>query len=379
MEKKLNLPKIQASMEKRGLSQADLARKLEVSRTSISKWLTSEKFPRPNKLLKLGVALGLPYEDLIKEKKDSYAPKIAFRKKTKRKTRDHHVEQAQQMGQMLEQLSRYLQLDEDKYLEKTTLRNPIPDYRYVQTVAARIREEIGIEPMESVKFEKLVGKFNNLGVILIPVLWGDRELHDNGLCIFLPRSKTTWVYLNLDAKIHDFKFWMTHELGHVLSPNAEVQDDVEKFTDMFAQAVLFPEACAEQAYYAIKERRNQNSKVSKILEFADDHFISPYTIYKSVNSFAEEHHLKTVNINPGLLFGALKKLNERRETVTEILSGSNSPSPKEYIGIAKERFESPFFDVLKRHLSEHETSPGFVQAILNTTLLDAKAIYQELV
>jgi hypothetical protein len=44
--------------------------------------------------------------------------------------------------------------------------------------------------------------------VLVPVLWGAREHHGNALNIYLPDSQTTWVFVNLDSNIVDFKFWM---------------------------------------------------------------------------------------------------------------------------------------------------------------------------
>jgi hypothetical protein len=54
----------------------------------------------------------------------------------------------------------------------------------------------------------MIGKLNNFEVVLIPVFHGRREHHENAFHIFLPASKTTWIFLNLDSNLHDFKFWI---------------------------------------------------------------------------------------------------------------------------------------------------------------------------
>jgi len=41
------------------------------------------------------------------------------------------------------------------------------------------------------------------------------------------------------VNIHDFKFWMAHELGHCLSPSL-TGEDAEDFADGFVGALLFP-------------------------------------------------------------------------------------------------------------------------------------------
>ena len=75
--------------------------------------------------------------------------------------------------------------------------------------------------------------------MLIPVLWGARDRHENALHIYLPGSATTWVYLNLDSEVHDFKLWMAHELAHVLAPGlrGDLGED-------FADSLPWPVRCS---------------------------------------------------------------------------------------------------------------------------------------
>ena len=82
------------------------------------------------------------------------------------------------------------------------------------------------------------------------VLWGTKKTHENAIHIYLPDSQTTWVYLNLETNVHDFKFWMAHELGHCLSPSLS-GNEAEDFADGFAGLLLFPKVLAESAYHQI--------------------------------------------------------------------------------------------------------------------------------
>ncbi|MES0447464.1 MAG: helix-turn-helix transcriptional regulator, partial [Desulfobacterales bacterium] len=86
MEKKLNIQKISQSMDEKGLNQAGLAQSLGVSRTIVSAWFKGRKFPRPDKLLKLGLELGLPFQDLVEKSVTASEPIVAFRKKGRHKT-----------------------------------------------------------------------------------------------------------------------------------------------------------------------------------------------------------------------------------------------------------------------------------------------------
>ena len=107
MEKQLNIEKLEAVMAEKGLSQAALARNVGVSRTSISDWIKGTKFPRPDKLLKLGMVLGLSFSDIV-NKTTQNEPIVAFRKKRGRKTKDSHLERARDMGYLLEEMVPYL-------------------------------------------------------------------------------------------------------------------------------------------------------------------------------------------------------------------------------------------------------------------------------
>jgi len=56
-----------------------------------------------------------------------------------------------------------------------------------------------------------------------------------------------------------------------------------------------------------------------------------------------------------------------------------APEPSDFIRTSEGPFESPFFHALGAYLKEHPRSAGFVQSILDISLLDAKAFRSELV
>lgn len=51
----------------RGLSQGDLAEKLDVSRQSVSKWETGQSVPDLDKIIKLADLFGVTVDDLVRE------------------------------------------------------------------------------------------------------------------------------------------------------------------------------------------------------------------------------------------------------------------------------------------------------------------------
>lgn len=375
MEKQLNIKKIVETMDELGFNQARLANDLGVSRTIVSSWFKGRKFPRPDKLLKLGITLGLSFQDIVQKSVTASEPVVAFRKKGRRKTTDAHIANAMQTGQLLEHLVPYLPFD--RLFQPPVLKEPKLEYNYIQKAAAKIRSEIGVKKSTPTEFEQLIKKLNEFEVILIPVFHGQKEHHENALHIYLPNSKTTWIYLNLDSNIHDFKFWMAHELGHVLSPSL-TGESAEDFADTFAQALLFPREQAKEAYKVLKRFRSTRSRIKHILSLADSFIISPITIYLAVNDYAEEIGSDVFKLEPDI-YAVTTNLNKRFLNVSDTLNKGKLFTASEYIQLIRKLFHSPFTEALRVYLSENEKSAGFIQLILGTSIFDAKEIHAELI
>lgn len=153
-------------MDELGLNQSRLAKEMGVSRTIVSSWFKGHKFPRPDKLLKLGVTLGLPFQDMVQKSVTATEPVVAFRKKGRRKTTDTHLALAKEIGRLLELLVPYLPFD--RLFQPPVLKEPRLEYNYIQKAAARIRSEIDVKN-GVINFEQLIKKLNEFDVVLIPV------------------------------------------------------------------------------------------------------------------------------------------------------------------------------------------------------------------
>lgn len=373
MDKKLAIPKIEEAMENAGLNQAALADGLSVSRETISKWLKSESFPRPDKLLRLASLLQLSFLEMV-QKNDTNEPVVAFRKVKGTKTTEAHYARARSMGNMLKHLTPYLPFD--KLAVPPVLKNPVNSYDYLQEVGQRIRDEVGAPADAKLDFYHLIQYFNQLQAVIVPVLWGTKERHENATHIFLPESTTTWIYLNLDVNVLDFKFWMAHELGHCLSPGLR-GDEAEDFADAFAGVLLFPHEQAKKAYLAIHALSGKGRQINKIKEIALKNAISPYSIYLQCNAYANQCGLEPLSLKPAI-FQASTNVNREIPLLSHHLFGGSQPDPAGYISKSKESFDTPFFDVIGQYLRETGKGPGFVQTIMDVSALDARGIVAEL-
>lgn len=372
----LNTETLSRKAESLGFNQASIAKTLGVSRETVSQWFKQEKYPRPDKLLKLARLLNLSFSEVVIKKPDLAEPVVAFRKKGAHKITPEYVEQAKDMGHILEVLVPYLPFDD---LTRTaTLRKPVNQYEYVHKAAQRVRAQIGIGTDEEIHFQHLITFFGKLHAVLIPVLWGNKDKHENALHIHLPESQTTWIYLNLDCRLHDFKFWMAHELGHVQAPELQ-SDEGEDFAEAFAGALLIPKTLAAQEYEILQYLNTIGRQINRIKEVAERLVVSPLTVYYEINKYADYIDAARIDLEADrAIHKATSNFNKLYKPISETIFGTKTPPPSRYIACAKEDFESPFFLVLRTYLKSHHKSASFLQSLLNIPFIDAQNVYEEL-
>ncbi len=380
MQKRLNTDKAQQAIDKAGLTQTAVADALGITKEAVSQWLLHKSFPRPNKLLQLGKLLNLSFDDLV-IKEDLYAPKVAFRKMRGTKTKNHHIEKAQEIGRFLRHLVPFLPFD--TFEMPPVLKSPNCDYHYLRTVTAKVREDINLGPAECVDFTHLIRRFSELQAVVVPVMWGAKQRHENAVHIHLPDSGSTWVYLNLDTNIHDFKFWMAHELGHCLSPSLD-GEEAEDFADAFAASLLYPHELAEKAYTSIKSQVSPAAKINHVIDLADQLTISPWTVIGQVNKYAESTGQDQIKLSQSAFPGAVTNFNKKYKNISEALFGEaevdehGKPSARDFIKKVESAFETQFFEMLRKYLKEYDKGPGYVQTVLDMPPLDARSMYAEL-
>ncbi len=224
-------------------------------------------------------------------------------------------------------------------------------------------------------FEHLIEFFLQLHAVVIPVLWGEKQQHENALHIYMPQSRTTWVLVNLDTPTYDFKFWMAHELGHAKAPDLR-GEEAEKFADMFAGALLFPESEADKIYQALSKTSNVGAQVNTIKDTASHFEISPVTVWYQVETYFKANKLKAIK-KPESLFAAATNLNKEKNLVSNTLLGEN-PTSKNYITRTETHFKSPFFEAVRAQFHDQQQIAAFLSQALNISGLDAQELSEEL-
>lgn len=371
MEKTICSEIVKTSLDARGWTQKRLADEVGVTGQSVTNWLKGVDFPRPDKLLKLATTLRLSFDELVMS--STPKPIVAFRKKAGTKSTDEHITKAMAMGAMLQPVIPYLPANPALRLQ---IPNPSIDYKVMQSLVANVREKhLGIGMTAELQYQHLIGEFESNGAVIIPVLWGKKDQHKNALHIHLPAENVTFIYLNLDTHIEDFKFWMAHELAHVYTPKLAGKDEGEDFADAFAGALLVPRELA-RAVYAEMNRKGKTAELRALQKLASAHKISLYTVFKQVSAYAKADGLPQLTVSEKDIHAT--RANLQGQLVSEVLFSSMPPEPKTYLAAADSIFRSAFFHALQSLMKERGTGAGYVQQLLDVSLKDAKAIHAEL-
>jgi len=213
-------------------------------------------------------------------------------------------------------------------------------------------------------------------------MWGRKSGHANALHIYLPASQTTWVFLNLDSELHDFKFWMAHELGHVLSVGLLEQgsiDVAEDFSEAFAGALLFPEEAARSCLTAYLRAKSDPAKVSVLFQVAEEYVISPFSVYRELQNHAKSVGTDFPVVEERLLHARITAFNSQFKTISQILFDDHKPSADHYMLKALEAFNTPVFTALRRYVELSDASESTISRMLDIPLVDAREMKKALI
>ncbi len=372
MEKVLNSSAIQNALAERGMSQGKLAQAIGITPQAVTNWLKGKDFPRPASLLKLATTLSLPFDQLV-QVGDTGRPVIAYRKKANVKTTSAHLAKAEGIGMLLKPLVAHLP---ELQALRTLITSPSTEYDKLQTVVSQTRIRLGLGESAVLGYEHLIGEFKECGAVLVPVLWGHKGNHENALHIRLPKEDVTFIFLNLDTHLEDFKFWMAHELAHVLTPELSGTNEGEDFADAFAGALLFPRACAEAAYRTATQHTKPDRVIHVLMDQAHAHMISLNTVYQQVQQYVKAAQLPSLSLDEKSIHALRNSL--RGPLVSEALFDPMPPSPQRYIAACENSFQTGFFHALKHMIVESGTGAPYIQQVLDTSLQDAMALHEAL-
>jgi len=372
VNKKLNIEFIEGKLAELGLTQTSVSKILDVKRQAVSLWIKGKTFPSPDKLIKLALILKAKYNDLVITEEDLFKPIVAFRLTANRKKTSNDIENAIDMGYALEDLEEYLEFN--KYEMPPILIEPKNDYEYISKIVKEIRIKNNIVGGE-ISVKDLSNIYKKYYATIIPVQWGKKSEHENALHIHLPRRKTTWVYVNMDTSIYNLKFWLAHELGHILTPTL-LGEKGEEFAEKFAEEMLLPNDLTADLYEKISSINDYNERVKALERIANILVISPYTITQKLKRFANNTGQDIFSFDNSI--GRLINKYNNKKTIVEERIGKKKLNVKELYSFTKELLGSNFYELLAKRIDNEKFETAYVQRLLRINIFEAKDIYNYL-
>jgi transcriptional regulator with XRE-family HTH domain len=367
--KRLNRDTVQAKMREQGLSLRALAKRLDVSPQAASKWLKDESFPRPAILLKLAKTLSLSFSEITLNDAEPVG-QFAFR------TNKNHAITAERNGKAEDMMSALSALSSfasfDSHFSPATLAAPKNDYDYLQDVVRELRRAMGCTQIAPARESEIIAYFKKYSTVFIPVLWG--KTGDNALHVSLTGSPVHFIYLNLQKSVADFKYWLLHELGHILTPRLS-GDEAEMFSESFASTFLYPRELASALHDRLVGLHDVQAQKNAIVDEASAHMISPITVFQQVNAFAADSGKSSFDFN---IFPVNTNYMKTVKLVSDVLFEEDEPTVEKYLAVTSEYFGSDFWDALSMWIRAQHITPGVVQRILDIPMSDAKGVFEKL-
>ena len=374
----LDAPKIRRAMEDCGLSLAEVAGRISVAEADLARWLDGDGYPKPKHLFDLADLLEIGYDEVASVVERKNPPRVPFRTGQDLGEGARYVKQAKRMGIHLRHLVPFLPFD--ARAPAPVLEHPRCDYAALREAASRVRGDMELGPIAPVDMDHMLCRFEELHAVVVPVLWGRRERHENAMHIYLPESKSAWAYLNLDVDAPALKLWTAHELGHCLTPYLE-GDEAEDFAEGFAAMLLYPHERAERAYGTLRSESDEQGRVAHVQEQAEDAGIPVDTVLEQIDRYAGDCGRPRLEWSAALR-DAVAADGAGRRSVSQELFGEEERedlSAEKYIDAAERSYRSPMFKLLAKFFQAHGPGPGYVKNVLDVSILDAQAIHEVLV
>lgn len=217
-----------------GLSQQDLAKKLDITKQSISKYERSLMLPDSSQLINISNALNFP-PDYFFRPLTVKLENVEFRKRSKLKGKKLEAVKAK----VIDEVERYLELEEllgvNHPFSNPIKETPISSLDDVENASDKLLQEwnLGHNPLPNV-----IEMVEDNGVKVIEI---DAQEDFDGLSDLVGDSIPV-IVVNKNTDIVRKRFNLLHELGHLL---LQISSDVNKkdkegFCNRFAGAMLIP-------------------------------------------------------------------------------------------------------------------------------------------
>jgi transcriptional regulator with XRE-family HTH domain len=378
--RQLNVVKVRSLMDEKGINQADLARQLDVSRTTVSNWLTKLAMPKPRHLGKMALLFRVLISDLIDGQAIEPSIVYSFRKSKNFKVPRTYDHLANDAGRALDLLEPYLN-KRFKMMTPHRLREFTGSYDEYQELVKDLRNSIDKSLEEPLDYKDIACIIEEFDINVIPVLWGNqkKDFPIQAIHIHSTHTELEWMYFNIEIPRLHFKFMASHELFHALSKNLNLNRKIgDQFAEKFAQALLFPEPLAKEAYTDLSKKKRWIDNRNVLFRYAKELSIHPYQVYKAANNFAEEHNEKLIPPFGKNYLELENFVDNQGLLINELFGGKalHQITQSEYIQTLQEEFCTPIFTALREYAKRHPDALRITSTILFMSLADAAGLIE---
>jgi hypothetical protein len=208
------------------------------------------------------------------------------------------------------------------------------------------------------------------------VFWGAKDVPLQAMYVRLPDSDIHWLYANLDAAAVDVRFWLLHEIAHIIRRHPHDPDESEEaFADAFAAEVLFPAAqAADFLHFHVLDATRQLRTIQRL---AQARGISSVTVYRQVNHVLERGGYPRLQLD-GLVYPQALAQAMSAPTWADGLFGGGVTTGRLFVNICSERLGTPVFRLAAQEIAEKHRGHGFIERVFQCGSADAMTLHQAL-
>ncbi len=254
-QKRLDVAKVEKRMAEEGLSASDVARKLNVSRETVSNWLAGDHLPRPGHLIRLGMTLSLTYEELILGAAPYVDPQVCVLVGLPGRAAKAVVEQVNDDAGQLVTVACFLLAK--PVLSLQPLLAPSLSPAHLDDTARAVRSLLGLTPQDGLNASHFLRLLQCLGAHVTPSLRGATEREHWSVVTHIRGSQHLFVHWPVQASPAVRLQGLAESLGVCLTLHALSSADARKYGQALAHRLL-----TSQSSDDIGDRIQRDSELS---------------------------------------------------------------------------------------------------------------------
>lgn len=300
-------------------------------------------------------------------------PIVAYRVKRTRKVKEEQAAWIKRDVLWLRVLEKRMSMS--GWMERPPEHRGAATDEQTRLVATSFRHELGLhDDDEVIPAHRLLSWIATHGICLVPVLWGAKEQPLQAMYVRMPDSEIHWLYASLDATVVDIRFWLLHEIAHIIRRHPhDAEGSEEMFADTFAAEVLFPMKQATD-FLHIREAKDPNTQMDILWRLAAARGISPVTMYRQVNHALERAQQPRLELD-ALVYPRALSQSKQTPTWADALFGGQPPTGRHFVDVCSERLHTPVFRLAAREIVENNRGYGFVERVFQCSASDAMALH----